>query len=392
MSGLEVLALVPLLLAAAQLIHPFSHGLKTIKAKIKGHKVQVKRQSLPHQVRGAVQNPNHDVAKLAGDATTVQKMECLFHELSKIAGNAQRGWEASNRDLIQGIHYSIQETLQFAESTQVRWDASTQANIRAFVQETRSSRQQLVSFACVTACLAYTLGQAKGENRYLKRMHIFLDEKGTKLQDLESQSWLVALATWPFRSCWTVLMNFGRLIGAVLITTGRVIRMSFGGIAGISERVIRMSFDGIAEVASSPAAMWLASTIHQLLSTAVFLLNYPANSVYDFLTASSEIIGIHRLFIIVPLGLVATARLGCFSLHFWKQILGGRRCRVKHSLGKEIFFVWSCTLSWAVTWCLFAVLGTPESVLELLGAALVILALIEGRVKKCSYVACVHYF
>ena len=279
-------------------------------------------------------------------------MQCSNRELSRFAGNAQRGWVASTRGFVEEMDYSHRETLQFAVSAQTRLGAS----IQGFVQETRSPRQQLVWFACVTACLAYALGQAKGEDRYLKRMHIFLDKDGMELQDLESQSWLVALAMWALRSCWTVSMGLGRLIGAVLTTSGRVIRMSVGGIPGAVHSLSNAAscaglwmfallphvtnwfrrssgifasaqtditaptsplggspefgslstlsatgqpcFPAEAEtprVAPSPAAMWLAGGIHQLLSTGVFLLDYPSSFVCDFLTASFEIIGIHRL-------------------------------------------------------------------------------------------------
>ena len=146
----------------------------------------------------------------------------------------------------------------------------------------------------------------------------------------------------------------------------------------------------VSRVAPSPAAMWLASTIHQLLSTVIFLLNYPANFVCDFITAVFEIMGIPYSFIIVPLGFAATALLGLFLLQSWKQILKGQRCQQKYSPGEEMVFVFFCTLCWAATWRSLAMLGTPDSVIGFLGAALIITAFIEGRVQNCSYVVCMH--
>ena len=433
MSGLEPLVLIPIGLAVAQLIQPFLHGLRRIKDKIKGHEVQLERQMITHQTR--VLKPTGNAQRGGKVTTRISVRE--NRELINFAGNAQRGLEASTRYFVEEMHFSHREALRIAES----------------------SRQQIVWFACVTICLAYALGQAQAENRYIKRTQIFLDERGMELQNLEGRSWLVALAMWPLRFCWTILTalvgvirtgltTLGGAIEAVLIalgavirtastTFGRVVRMSVGGIAGavswlceaVSHAILwifalpfhmtklfrrssgiaapaqanitapTFPLDSSPESASlstlstsgqtpSPAAIWLASTIHQLLSTATFLLNYPANFVCDFLTAFFEIMGIHRFFIIVPLGLFGTALLGYLTLYLSKQILTGEGCDHTHSPIKKMVSVFLCTLCWAATWRFFAALGTSESVIGLLGAALIILAFTEGRVQKCSYVIC----
>ena len=168
MSGLE-LAIIPLVLAAFQLLQPTLHGVKEFKRK--------RREQKPQAVRPEITVSRRRIDTWGTSSAAKREIEVT----SQVAIAAIKGGERSSLVAIGAIKGN-EANSQVAIAAIQGWQAAT----KALIEETRSSRDQILWLVTVIAYLAYALGQAQGRNKFLKSLPMFTNDKESIFQTLDS--------------------------------------------------------------------------------------------------------------------------------------------------------------------------------------------------------------
>jgi len=162
------------------------------------------------------------------------------------------------------------------------------------------------------------------------------------LESFDNDPRIPSMAVWTLRLFWTLLTVCGRGILACVINPMKWLYWLIS---------IMPTIDPTTTTLHSPslAATKLAIALHKSLGFTTFLLNYPANFLYDFLLAFIELIGIHTLFIRVPLILFSAFVLTANSLTNMRRIRSEGRCLESRALAVELIVQLFLTLNWVIT-------------------------------------------
>ncbi|KAI4202674.1 MAG: hypothetical protein LQ346_001936 [Caloplaca aetnensis] len=200
MSGLE-LAFIPIALAAFQLIQPMLHGVKEYKRKRREQQLQLVRSATTTVSERRFDSP---------ETSSAARREIEI--TSQVAITAIRNSERSSQVAIAAIagnEANSQVTIAAIQG----WQAATET----LVQETRSSRTQLLWLVTFIAYLAYALGQAQGQNSILKSLSMSASiNKGSVSQTLVSHHETPSTAARSLDLVRSAFAASGAVIGAAV--------------------------------------------------------------------------------------------------------------------------------------------------------------------------------
>ncbi|KAL6714282.1 hypothetical protein ACLMJK_007705 [Lecanora helva] len=294
MSGLE-LALIPIALAALQLIQPCLHGIREFKRKREEQKLQLMPSD---RAQGVVSAALHrDKASSQVAIAAIKSAEAS----SQVAIAAIKGGEVSAQVTVAAIEGMVAAT-------------------GALVQESRTSRTQLLWLTAVIAYLAYALGQAHAQISHLKVPSFQPLEIPPKAPPVASgfHRHFLDLFVDEGSAAWELVRHFIRWCESLFVTALYVAFTIVTSPVKYTTSALTSRFPKDSTVISATsiktplssnfrenppngtrqvlyAASKVATYVHGSPSVVTSYLNYPANFFYDFLLKLTSLSGLPML-------------------------------------------------------------------------------------------------